>query len=142
MVASLEAGSRPASAAGDSQESWYSQFGRNVFTGSNAPFLDLSESSDLRRGLSISGFVSNTTGVWVNSAAYSMYRGGGGSLLCIISRNDAFHFPPGGQTVKGIHLYRYNGFSIAATNRYAVFCLMVTRLPVADLARAFDRLPA
>ena len=76
------------------------------------------------------------------AVAYSMYKGGRGSLLCIISRDDTFHFPPGGQIVKGIHIYRHDGFTIAATNRYAVFCVMVTRLPVADLARVFDHLPA
>lgn len=74
--------------------------------------------------------------------AYSLYKGGKGSLLCIINRNDAFRFPSGDQVVKGIHLYRYKGYSIAVTDRYSVFCVMVTDLSVADLARAFNRLPA
>jgi len=73
--------------------------------------------------------------------AYGRYNGQHGSLLCIIDRDDTFHFPPGGQVIKGVHIYRYRGFSIAATNRYAVFCIMVTRLPVVDLAHAFDQLP-
>lgn len=74
--------------------------------------------------------------------AYSMYKGNNGSLLCIIDREEQFHFPPGGQLVKGIHIYSYKGYSIAATDRYAsVFCVMVTRLPADDLARAFNQLP-
>jgi anti-sigma factor (TIGR02949 family) len=74
--------------------------------------------------------------------AYSMYKGHTGSLLCIIDRHEGFHFPAGGQIVKGIHIYKYKGYSIAATDRYAaVFCVMVTRLPDTDLARAFDQLP-
>lgn len=77
-----------------------------------------------------------------NAVAYSIYKGDRGSLLCIITRKEDFHFPAGGLTVKGIHIYRRDGFSIAATNRYAVFCIMVTRLPAADLARAFSNLPA
>jgi anti-sigma factor RsiW len=76
------------------------------------------------------------------AVAYSMYKGERGSLLCIISRDDTFHFPPGGKIVKGIYLYRHDGFTIAATNRYAVFCVMVTRLPEAELAHAFDQLPS
>lgn len=74
--------------------------------------------------------------------AYSMYKGNRGSLLSIVGRNHTFHFPPGGQVVKGIHIYRYNGFTVAATNKYAVFCIMVTRIPAGDLANAFDSLPA
>jgi hypothetical protein len=73
--------------------------------------------------------------------AYSLYKGRKGSLLCIIDRSEDFRFPPGDQTVKGVHLYRYRGYSIAATNRYSVFCVMVTDLSIADLARAFDSLP-
>ena len=76
------------------------------------------------------------------AVAYSMYKGSSGSLLCIIKRTDKFNFPSSDQVVKGIHLYRYKGFSIAATDRYAVFCVMVTRLPIADLARGFADLPA
>ena len=50
-------------------QSWYSQFGKNLLTGSNAGFLDLSQSPDRINGLSISGFYSNTTGIWANSSA-------------------------------------------------------------------------
>ena len=74
--------------------------------------------------------------------AYSWYKGSKGSLLCIINRGEGFRFAPGDQVVKGIHLYRYKGYSIAATNRYSVLCVMVSDLSIADLARAFDQLPA
>jgi hypothetical protein len=75
--------------------------------------------------------------------AFSLYKGSRGSLLCIINRREAFRFPSGDQVVKGIHLYRYKGYSLAVTDRYSsVFCVMVTDLSVADLARAFSRLPA
>jgi hypothetical protein len=63
------AGVRDARAGEENQPGWYSQFGRSVFTGSNAPFLDVSESSDWLSGLSVSGFISNTTGMWANSSA-------------------------------------------------------------------------
>ncbi len=75
------------------------------------------------------------------AVAYTLYKGAQGSLLCKIDREEVLHFPSGGRVVKGVHIYRYKGFSIAATNRYAVFCVMVTRLPVAQVARAFDQLP-
>jgi hypothetical protein len=74
--------------------------------------------------------------------AYSLYKGSKGSLLCIINRGEGFRFFPGDQVVKGIHLYRYKGYSIAATNRYSVLCVMVSDLSVADLAHAFDQLPS
>ena len=73
--------------------------------------------------------------------AYSLYKGGKGSLLCIVNRREAFQFPSGDRVVKGIHLYRYKGYSIAVTNRYSVFCVMVSDMSVTDLARAFNRLP-
>jgi anti-sigma factor RsiW len=75
------------------------------------------------------------------AVAYTLYKGAHGSLLCVIDREEVLHFPSGGKVVKGVHIYQYKGFSIAATNRYAVFCVMVTRLPVEQLARAFDQLP-
>jgi anti-sigma factor RsiW len=76
-----------------------------------------------------------------NPFAYSLYKGAKGSLLCIITRKEGFHFPPGDKVVKGIHLYSYRGYSVAATDRYSVFCVMVSNLPVEDLVLAFDRLP-
>jgi hypothetical protein len=75
------------------------------------------------------------------TVGYSMYKGSRGALMCIIYRDDAFHYPPGGQLVKGIHVYQYKGYSIAATNRYAVFAIMVSTLPADDLARVFAQLP-
>jgi anti-sigma factor RsiW len=73
---------------------------------------------------------------------YSLYKGSRGSLIAVICRNDLFNFPPGGETVKGVHIYHYRGYSVAATNRYSVFCIMVTRLPTSDLAQAFSQLPS
>ena len=73
---------------------------------------------------------------------YSLYKGSRGSLLAVIYRNDEFNFPVGGETVKGVHIYHYRGYSVAATNRYSVFCIMVTRLPPSDLAQAFSQLPS
>ncbi|HUA33418.1 MAG TPA: hypothetical protein VMA09_07425 [Candidatus Binataceae bacterium] len=72
---------------------------------------------------------------------YSMYKGNRGTLMCIIYRADAIAFPPGGQLVKGIHIYEYKGYSIAETNRYAVFAIMVSTVPAADLQQAFAQLP-
>jgi len=69
--------------------------------------------------------------------AYTMYKGGRGSVLCVIKREDTFHPLSGGRVVRGIHLYQYKGYALAATNKYAVFCVMVTRLPLDDLAHAF-----
>jgi hypothetical protein len=42
--------------------------------GSNMPWLDFSETPGPLQGLSISGFVSNTTGMWVNSTAIRYQR--------------------------------------------------------------------
>lgn len=72
---------------------------------------------------------------------YSLYKGDRGALLCIVYHDEAFNFPPGGKLVKGIHLYRYKGYSIAATRRYAVFAILVTKLPTTDLSQVFAQLP-
>jgi anti-sigma factor RsiW len=74
--------------------------------------------------------------------AYTMYEGSKGSLLAIITREDVVRPPSGGTVIKGIHIYQYQGFTIAETNRYAVLCVMVTRLSPGELERAFERLPA
>lgn len=72
---------------------------------------------------------------------YSLYKGDRGALLCIVYRDEAFDFPSGGELVKGIHVYRYKGYSIAATRRYSVFAILVTKLPAADLSQVFAQLP-
>lgn len=74
--------------------------------------------------------------------AYTMYKGGKDSLLCIIKREDVMPALSGGTVVRGIHVYRYKGFTIAATNRYSVFCVMVTNVPADEIARAFAKQPA
>ena len=100
-----------------------------------APIWDFS-SLDLA---SVGGRIDHTADR--KAVAYTLYKGGQGSLLCRIDREEVLHFPSGGRVVKGVHIFRYKGFSIAATNRYAVLCVMVTRLPLEQLARAFDQLP-
>jgi hypothetical protein len=77
-----------------------------------------------------------------SAIGYGLYRGARGSLLCMMYRDDQFRFPAGGEVVKGIHIYQYRGFSIAATNKYSVFCIMVTRMSTGELAQTFSRLPA
>ncbi len=91
-------------------------------------------------GLSTVGgrFEHNSDGAPVG---YSLYKGDRGALLCIVYRDEAFNFPRGGELVKGIHLYRYKGYSIAATRRYAVFAILVTKLPASDLSQVFAQLP-
>src|SRR5579872_3736427 len=56
-------------AAEDDSQNWYTRFGGNLLSGSNAPFLDLSGTPGPIAGLSISGFLNNTTGMWANSSA-------------------------------------------------------------------------
>jgi hypothetical protein len=68
-VAVVLARGGPALAVEGDDTSWYSQFGSRLFTGSNAAFLDDSQSPDLIGGLSVSGFFNNSTGMWANSSA-------------------------------------------------------------------------
>ncbi|HZO82453.1 MAG TPA: DUF1302 family protein [Candidatus Binataceae bacterium] len=67
VLAQTGSGSLLAQAAGAQQAGtpWY----KSPFVGSNAPFVDVSETPGPLQGLSVSGFVSNTTGMWVNSSA-------------------------------------------------------------------------
>ncbi|HUA33416.1 MAG TPA: DUF1302 family protein [Candidatus Binataceae bacterium] len=44
------------------------QFGRSIFTGAAQPMLDLSHSDSPLSGLSITGLLSNTSGMWASSA--------------------------------------------------------------------------
>jgi hypothetical protein len=48
-------------------QNWFSSSLRSSVVGSNTPFLDFREKPGPFEGLSISGFLSNTTGMWVNS---------------------------------------------------------------------------
>lgn len=52
-----------------SNQGWFTDFGRNLLTGSTTPVLDVSNSDTPLRGLSITGLLSNTTGMWANSSA-------------------------------------------------------------------------
>jgi len=65
-------------AAEDDPQSWYAKFGDSLLTGSNAGFLDLSESPGLIGGFSISGFFTNSTGIWGNSSALRSFGGSSG----------------------------------------------------------------
>ncbi len=56
-------------AAENAHPSWYTQFGDSLLTGSNAGILDLSESPGPIGGLSISGFLNNSSGMWADSSA-------------------------------------------------------------------------
>ena len=49
------------------QDQGVSGFFHNAVVGSNMPWLDFSETPGPLQGLSVSGFVSNTTGMWVQS---------------------------------------------------------------------------
>jgi hypothetical protein len=71
--------------------------------------------------------------------AHTFYKGSKRSLLCILNREQVERSLSGGTVINGIHLYRYRGFTIAATNRYTVFCLMVTNLPPSELERALEQ---
>ena len=42
---------------------------QNLLVGSDAPLIDVTDANEWLRGLSISGFLQNTSGVWVNSSA-------------------------------------------------------------------------
>lgn len=69
-LAILLAGWMPAAHAQDQNpEPWYTEFGKRVFTGSNVPALDSGDLPHALQGLSISGFVSNTSGIWANPVA-------------------------------------------------------------------------
>ncbi len=74
--------------------------------------------------------------------AYAMYQGHQESLLCIIRREDVMPHLSGGTVVKGIHIYKYKGLTIAATTRYSVFCVMVTNLPADQIAQVFAKQPS
>jgi uncharacterized membrane protein YidH (DUF202 family) len=96
-------------------------------------------------GLNLSGArIDHSTGG--KPVAYGLYRGARGSLLTILTLSPALRIPSGGQVVKGIHIYKYKGFSIAVV-RYENFsaigdggitCVMVSRLPPEVLAQAFN----
>jgi anti-sigma factor RsiW len=72
--------------------------------------------------------------------AQAFYKGPGGSLLCIMRREDTtLSFPSGGRTIRGVKVYDYRGFSISETQYNTVYCVMVTRLSAAQLAPALSQ---
>ncbi len=49
------------------------RFAQGIFVGSNEPFADVNGSSPWLSGLSLSGFIQNTSGMWVNSSALTNF---------------------------------------------------------------------
>ena len=75
MIAAILAGYSPRSygQTSDDRGAGFRHFARGVFVGANEPFLDLSRSDDWFGGLSVSGFLQNTSGMWVNSSALTNF---------------------------------------------------------------------
>jgi mycothiol system anti-sigma-R factor len=68
--------------------------------------------------------------------AYSLYKGARGSILCINFRALDYVPPPGGQMLRGVRFYRYKDLWVGIVRYGTVFCLLVTRLPPAQMAPA------
>lgn len=69
MLASASAFCPGVAQSQDNTEPWYVEFGNRILTGSNAPALDVRDMPPPIRGLSISGFLSSTSGMWANPSA-------------------------------------------------------------------------
>jgi hypothetical protein len=69
VVSVISCGASRAEAQDFSVSNWTFEFGRNLFTGATHPILDVTHSDSPLSGLSISGLLSNTSGMWVNSSA-------------------------------------------------------------------------
>jgi hypothetical protein len=57
----------------DGTSSAYGHLASDIFAGSNEPFVDVSGSNEWLSGLSLSGFLQNTSGMWANSAALTNF---------------------------------------------------------------------
>src|SRR5271155_1876797 len=53
---------------GSSGDTWYAQWGEAFFVGSNVPLLDVRNSIGWTSGLSVTGFLQNTSGMWADSS--------------------------------------------------------------------------
>ena len=73
VAAIIAAGARHADAQSRTQFSNFSSLARLLLVGSNEPFLDLSGSNEWLRGLAVSGFLQNTSGMWANSSALTNF---------------------------------------------------------------------
>ena len=51
----------------------FDRFASDILVGSNEPFLDISGSNDWLSGLSVTGFLQNTSGMWANSLALTNF---------------------------------------------------------------------
>jgi hypothetical protein len=57
----------------DDASSACGRFARDIFTGSSEPLIDLRSSGAWLSGLSLSGFLQNTSGMWANSGALTHF---------------------------------------------------------------------
>ena len=75
MIAAILAGntSRSYGQTPGGASSDYGRFARNIFVGSNEPFLDVGGSNEWFSGFSLSGFLQNTSGMWANSSALTNF---------------------------------------------------------------------
>jgi hypothetical protein len=69
FVNALPSGVHGASAA----TPWYQGWVDSLWLGSNSPYLDISRSSGLLSGLSLSGYAQTTAGMWANSSALTNF---------------------------------------------------------------------
>jgi hypothetical protein len=53
---------------------WYHGWADSLWLGSDSPYLDVSRSSGLLSGLSLSAYALITAGMWVNSSALTNFR--------------------------------------------------------------------
>jgi hypothetical protein len=67
-IASRSYGQTPGNANPD-----FDGFAREIFLGSNEPLLDVSGSNEWLSGLSVSGFLQNTSGMWANSSTLTNF---------------------------------------------------------------------
>jgi uncharacterized protein DUF1302 len=72
-AAALLAIYRPALAQEVPPASALGQAAQLMFLGANTPFLDVSQSDGWMRGLSVSGYLQNTTGMWADAQALSRF---------------------------------------------------------------------
>jgi len=98
--------SRSAAGETSAEAAGYRGLGESLWLGSNAPFVDHTQSSGWMSGLSVSGFAQITSGMWANSSGLTKFgRAAGehhGANSLAVERNllqlDANYFLNGGNT--------------------------------------------
>lgn len=74
------------------------------------------------------------------TVVHTLYRGPHGDILCNRYRAGTTRVPPGDCQLRGIHhFYDYKGHSICLTIENQVCCILVSRLPLAELYQTIDR---